>query len=79
MGRLYDNYTCASTLSVELLAIQKAYMAVNNFPYCNIWVENDCKTTVEALLGISLCPCRAILLFGIVLSLVSKINNAKVF
>ena len=59
----WDSHCCASPLAAKLIAIQKAYMVSDNFPRWKIQVENDCKTTVEVLLGLATCPWKSVSVF----------------
>ena len=52
MSLWYDNYCYVSPLVVELLAIQKAYIVLENFLNWKVQVENDFKTAVKVLLGL---------------------------
>ena len=71
----YDNYCCASSLATKLLAIKKAFMVLDHFPRWKIQVKNDSKIAVKALLGLSPCSWRSVLVFEWVLSFVSKLRN----
>ena len=56
LGLWYNNYYFVSPLVEKLLAIQKAFLVLDNFLNHNIQVKNVSKTILKALLGLSLCP-----------------------
>ena len=78
LGLWYDKLECSLALAVELLATPKAYLVSNNFLSREIQIENDCKVPMEALLSISLCPRRAILIFQNVKNLLIALEKVDV-
>ena len=74
-GLWFENLECSSLLAAELLAIKKACTVSSTFPNKDIQIESDCKVVVESLLGICVCPWKALTKFLIVKCLLNSMER----
>ena len=68
LGLWSEKMECASPLVAVMLAIKKACIGFVTYPNKEIQIESNFKVAVESLLGMCVCPWRALTTFLLVKS-----------